>query len=79
KMNAYVGENHEGDTEIDFGDDLEHISEFAQDEGEVVNLMVQRRPKIFPEKQDFETKCLIEDNICSLIIDGGSCWDMSIS
>ncbi|GKD37692.1 hypothetical protein Tco_1257899 [Tanacetum coccineum] len=53
KMNAYVGENHEGDTEIDFGDDLEHISEFAQDEGEVVNLMVQRRPKIFPEKQDF--------------------------
>ncbi|GJT08013.1 putative reverse transcriptase domain-containing protein [Tanacetum coccineum] len=72
KMNAYVGENHEGDTEIDFGDDLEHISEFAQDEGEVVNLMVQRRPKIFPEKQDFETKCLIEDNICSLIIDGGS-------
>ncbi|GJU24516.1 hypothetical protein Tco_1163137 [Tanacetum coccineum] len=41
-LNAYVGENHEGETRIDFGDDLENIDEFAQVEGEVVSLMVQR-------------------------------------
>ncbi|GKB71822.1 hypothetical protein Tco_0933234 [Tanacetum coccineum] len=40
-LNACVGEYHEGDTRIDFGEDLEHINEFAQVEGEVVNLMVQ--------------------------------------
>ncbi|GJW12659.1 hypothetical protein Tco_1578486 [Tanacetum coccineum] len=42
-LNACVGEYHEGDTRIDFGEDLEHINEFAQVEGEVVNLMVQLR------------------------------------
>ncbi|GJT20768.1 hypothetical protein Tco_0890705 [Tanacetum coccineum] len=42
KLNAYVWENYGGDTEIDFGDDLEHIDKFAQVVGEVVNLMVQR-------------------------------------
>ncbi|GKE16201.1 hypothetical protein Tco_1423778 [Tanacetum coccineum] len=29
-LNACVGEYHEGDTRIDFGEDLEHINEFAQ-------------------------------------------------
>ena len=39
-MSAYVEEVHEDDMGIDFGDDLNYIDEFAQLEGEVVNLMV---------------------------------------
>ncbi|GJT37678.1 hypothetical protein Tco_0937543 [Tanacetum coccineum] len=78
KLNAYVWEHYGGDTKIDFGDDLEHIDKFAQVEGEVVNLMVQRtlcatNIEDFPQRNKiFETKCLIEDHVCSLITNGGS-------
>ncbi|GJU22641.1 zf-CCHC domain-containing protein [Tanacetum coccineum] len=54
KLNACVGENHEGNTGID----PTKFEDFSQ------------RNKIF------ETKCLIEDNVCSLLIDGGSCENL---
>ncbi|GJR80111.1 hypothetical protein Tco_0150896 [Tanacetum coccineum] len=63
---------------------VEYTSQFLklQVEGEVVNLMVQRtlcatKFEDFSQRNKiFETKCLIEDNVCSLLIDGGSCENL---
>lgn len=74
KTCAYVEEVYE--------DEFAHIDEFAHVEGEIVNLMVQRtlsatKIEDFTQRNKiFETKCVIEDNICSLIIDGGSCENL---
>ncbi|GJT34225.1 hypothetical protein Tco_0924644 [Tanacetum coccineum] len=76
---AHVEENNKGYIGIDFGDDIEHIDGFSEADSEVMNLMVQRtlcstKFEDFSQRNKiFESKCLVENNICSLIIDGGCC------
>ncbi|GJU60935.1 hypothetical protein Tco_1238701 [Tanacetum coccineum] len=63
---AYVGGNHEGEMGINFGDDLEHIVEFAQVEGEVMNLMVKGS----------EVKV---NEVCKILIDIGNFYHDVVS
>ncbi|GKC48484.1 hypothetical protein Tco_1071229, partial [Tanacetum coccineum] len=66
------------DMRIDFGDDLRHIDESSQVEGDVGNFMVQRtlcstKLEDFSQRNKiFKTKCLIDDNV----IDGGICENL---
>lgn len=75
----YVEVSYKGDKGIGFGDNIEHIDEFPQVKGEIMNLMVQRTlcstklEEFSQQNKIFETNCLFEYNVCLLNTDGGSC------
>ncbi|GKA38331.1 hypothetical protein Tco_0730882 [Tanacetum coccineum] len=62
-------------------DELEYV-EPLDGEAEQITYVVQRTlcsPKVSDSSQRnkiFQTKCLIKENICSIIIDGGSCKNL---
>ena len=63
-LNAYVEVSYEGDNGIGFGDNVEHIDEFPQVKGEIMNLVRQRTlcstklEEFSQQNKIFETKCL---------------------
>jgi len=69
-------EEIEGENEENLEENLEEVEEEA-DEGEMLVLRIvlngQEGAKDEQRENIFHTRCTVQDKVCSLIIDGGSC------